>query len=446
MRSRKKGRKSVPEKKQENVRSAQLILCDKQSIFYSHRFFFLFLAGSVIYHFIVSTWFGAKYGTDGISYTLHIINYEFGFCSKFLPGAVFSFLFPHPTATAITIYESVLLFGVISAVSAMLEKLMLLTPEKDKRNVLILIFLYLCGTATFSMMFQELGLLDAYWIYLSVLFIPCLQSKVFRFILPVIFILAVLIHFASIVSYIPFFSLLLLYELSVTEEKKDRVVYSVIFVICILLSVSGSMYFLLRERQNLVYSDVAEFNNALKARGAEYFIYFDYTFFDDYSFLPDSDLPSFLLSGTFLPTSFELIINKVLMQMYYCYLIHKDLNYIMYFVHIVLFLLLLPVYISVYRILIAVRKKSADNKLKQFTLFCALFQAPLTYISGVMFSTDPRWACHAYLTLMTFFLFILYKNRDLVLPMIAEEMQKYTPLQKMVYLLIYGVFTFEPYI
>ena len=415
------------------------------AFFSAHRYFFLFFCGSLLYHMTVSACFGAKYGTDGISFTLHVINYDFGFCSKLLPGEIFTLLCPNPTKAAITVYESALLLLVMTAVCAMLEKLMLTVPQADKKNVLYLIALYLLGTATFSMLFQELGLLDAYWFYISVLLVPCLRHRVLRFLLPVFFVLTVMIHFAAVVSYIPLFSLLLLYEMSLCRDRKERAVFAVIFAVCVLLAVSGSVDFMLNERKNLVYPDVASFNDALTARGADYYVYFDYTFYDDYTFLPDSSLPSFLLSGTGLPVFLEQAVNKVLMQVYYCYLIHKDLGFVMLYVHFALFLLLLPVYVSFYRVLIGVRKACAD-RLGRFALFCALFLSPLTYVSGVLFSTDPRWACHAYITLFTFLLYVLYRSGDDVRPVLAREMGRFSPALRAAYLLIYGVIVIEPYI
>ena len=72
---------------------------------YYSLFFFLFI---LIYSFVVSG--GMRpWSSIGLTQSFHAVDYSMGFCARFLPGAVYQFIFGAVNETTLNLYLSVLM-------------------------------------------------------------------------------------------------------------------------------------------------------------------------------------------------------------------------------------------------------------------------------------------------------------------------------------------------
>lgn len=418
----------------------------KENFFFRHRYFFVFLFFLYLYNFCVTTSF-EPWSIDTVTFENYILNYSFGFCTKFLPGAVAQLFIKNPTYENTSVYESILLMIAVIGICVLLDSFVRSVSKEYKKTVLLLLVFYLTGSCTFSMFFLELGMLDGYWMYFAVLFIFLLQSKYLRPILPVLFALTILVHYSTILNYIPFFALLILYEISFLEKKRERIVLWIVFVVSVAISFVGFAYFLVHERDNLTYKTAEDFNAVLKEHGAQYTIYFDYTFFDDYSFLGSnySD-PKLVLSGTFLPVGVENIINAVIRQIHFCFLMHMDTDYMMIYTEIAMLLCVAPLLFVLYKGMIRYYNQCKVNRLLRFALVCTFFLPPLTFLGGFLSSVDPRWVGHSFLPFFTLYLYLIWRSKDRgILDELKREITGIPSSILVGYLLIYMIFIFHPY-
>ena len=418
----------------------------KQPFFRRHKYFFIFYLLLVVYHFCVSSAF-AIWETDAITFTNHIVDFSFGFCTKFLPGAIFQLFFKEPTRFNTSLYETVLLLGFLIILCGLLDHFIRSVPEAYTRMTFFLIVFFLIGPCTFSMLFNELGLLDAYWIYFAILFVLFLQYRFLRPLLPVLGFLTVLVHFSSVFCYILFFAFLILYELSFTKKKEDRIGLWCVFVLTVVVSAGTALYFVAYEKSNLVYKTVESFEDALNERGAALTLYFKYAFFEDYSFIgvqrPETMT---FIDNSPLPDWMKMLLNSVFIQLKYCWEIYKDKSFVPLFVFFGLFLSIAPLAVLIYKSLGFLYKQNGENRLKRFSFLCAFLYMPVSFLLCALFSPDPRWVSHSFLPLFSFFLYVLYREKEKMLPFVKAKIQEIRPSLISLYFLIYSLFVYHPYI
>ncbi|MGN1442331.1 MAG: hypothetical protein ACI4XE_00675, partial [Acutalibacteraceae bacterium] len=138
-----------------------------------------------------------------------------------------------------------------AAVAVFLEKFILQVPSDFRKTALIVLLFFITGPCTFSMYIIQLGMLDVYWVYVSVLFFICLYYKPLNiFIIPLFWIL-ILVHYASVLCFVPFFAIIMLYRISCLEKKRDKAFLWIIWVLSVVTTICLLVYFLLYERSNL---------------------------------------------------------------------------------------------------------------------------------------------------------------------------------------------------
>jgi len=244
---------------------------------YARRYFFGILIFILLYEFIIvgrcMPW--TSYRT---SYEFHALDFGFGFGSFLWPGQLYQWICGAPDMTSLSVYHTVLLLLLFTAVSAFLSRLVKTVETKDRAVALVLILLFLTGPSTFSIFVTDIGFFEVYWVYLSVLFFLFLAYKPLNPLIAPLCVLALMLNYAAMICYVPFFCILLLYKYVTETSKSAKKMLLVSFLLCVAVSVPSFVYLVLNTQKNMKYT-LEEFNTIMRARGVKEFSYVDILFY-----------------------------------------------------------------------------------------------------------------------------------------------------------------------
>ena len=409
----------------------------------SHWVFFASLLWIYGYNFAISGF--RPWKTDPVTFTFYTVDYSFGFCTKLLPGAVFNLITKDVSPRKVHVFCNVLLLLAMCGMCFMLDRLYVGAPREYKKTVLVVFGFFLTGTGGFSLLFKNFGLLDSFWIYFAILFVFFLRYRALRPLLPVFFFLCLLTHLGAILTYIPFFAILILYELSLCEKKSQKWALRVVFVVSLLVAAVTVLYFFLFERSNLRFSTSRELQNAITRRGGDG-TYYGYAFFDDYrSYLVVPPENILTLTGTFLPEPVEQVLNAVFRQISYNFELNRVRNYKSYWIEGGALLVLAPAAVYLYRFLACCFRRAKGMAVKRAAIFFLMCLAPFTSIIAFFISIDVRWINHAFLTQFSAVLYMTYREKDALLPQLRALVSKPRPVFRMLYFMVYAAVVFPPY-
>ena len=378
---------------------------EKKSFLYRHRIAFFLFFFTILYHCVVVNRLTLWLVSD-IEYAYHVVDYSFGFCTKLLPGAVFYGIFGEKStpelASAFNVVLLVLFFFVLSF---LLERFVLCSDAEFFSAAFLIAILYLCGPFTFYIFSNELGLLDVWWLFFSIVFFIFLNHKYLKYLIPLVFCLFVLIHFSSIICYILLLSIVLLYKIS--NEKKHRTVYCVIFGVSLIATGMLVLYFVLFEQKNLVYS-MDEFHQVLKDRNSTYYTYYDYSFYSFFDGKYYMQLDEISANTNLFSKAVYVIVTHIRFMIETVYR-GKDLYNLIGDV-----IIITPFVFSIYHVFGLLFQRNKGNKIKRFCALLMCLQFPITLVSGCLSSSDVnRWMTHAFLISITLCLIVLYKEKQI---------------------------------
>lgn len=337
------------------------------------------------------------WGVDSITYAYHAVDFSMGFCTKILPGAIYNFLFKNTSAFTMNLWQTILFLLFLAAVSLMLQKV--LYKYRDTKTFWLMTFLFLAGPFTLSIFIVEFGMLDVYWVYFAIMAMAFLSDKRLELLIVPMAFLIILVHYSSIMCYIPFIFLLLLYKITISD-KKEKTVLIITSVLFVSVAFASLFYFLINESGNLVYS-MDEFNKILNSRGAEYLRYYDYVFYRDTS----GEGYAFNDYGLSDNPKLSNIINIVIQQ------ILLNLSLINYKKHLCELLLMCPIVFLLYKFFIILVKQKERSGFQRLVFVGMMAMFLVTFLGGCLFSTDIiRWASHALICLFVSFLYVIYKE------------------------------------
>ena len=380
-----------------------------KSFFAEHRYalaFFIFLIG---YHVIFvnrfNTWSFVEF-----TYSHYCVDFSFGFGTKLLPGAIYRFLFNgHTSRLTATIFATALVIIFFILLSFKLEKFMKRMPQKYLNSAFMLVLFFLSGSYTFCIFTKSLGLLDTYWLLIGLAFFTCLEHKYLRFLIPFLVALSLVIHFSAIVFVIPLFCILMLYYVSVTDDKKEKIFLIVIFGLSVILAVI--MFVILFFYESRTICSMPEFHRKLNENGSDFTLYYDYAFFHEWKgrvFVPESVSnmkPSFM---------------KFMYLFYYQVKLLFDLLKSSFKSNIYILLcgmiIVLPLvgYFAQFH-LSALRQKS-NHKLRRFCAFLMIAHFPFIFILAVLFAISDdmtRYLTYAVIPAFCFIFVIVLKEKDM---------------------------------
>lgn len=386
---------------------------------YYSVFFFLFL---LIYSFVVPGEM-KLWETYELTRSFHAVDFSMGFCSRFLPGAVYNFLFDSFSDQTMNIYLSVLMIGFFLALSIFLEKFMLNVDSGYRFAALLVLLFFLTGPATFSIYIKVLGMLDVYWVFTALLFLALLSKKATWPFLFVPFLLCVVIYYVTWLCYIPFFIIIILYKISLTETKKDRIYLWVSLIASVIVSVALTVYLVLFEKDNLVHT-AYEFADILNSKGIDYTLYYEESLF-------------YLVDDTVLAGN---IFDELLSRLSG---IFEGFNL---FTRIPLVMLLAPVVITIYKFFFK-QISECNSTLKKISYSCMLLLFAGTIVSSFFTSTDfVRWAGHAFLPLFASFIYVLHNEGTVAWEYISKGFEKQPLRLIIIFLVFYAMVVYDPYL
>ena len=390
-------------------------LCEKH---YYSVFFFLFI---LVYSCIVPG--GLRpWETIEVTRCFHAVNYSMGFCSRFLPGAIYNFIFGAVDETTLNLYLSVLMVVFFFVLSLFLERFILSVDREYRFVAMIVMLFFVTGPATFSIYIKVLGMLDVYWVFAALLFFILLSKKQTWIFLFVPFLLCVLTYFVTWICYIPFFILIILYKISITDTKKEKVYLWLSLFIAAAGAVIITLYFAVYEKGNLVYT-VDEFIDIINSQGIKETAYYTESMY-------------YNIDGT----AYTGNIFKEL-------LVRASINFIGFnaFTNIPLYLLVAPVVAFIYKFFIK-QISVTSNKLKKFSYVCMMLLFVGTFVFSFAFSTDfVRWLGHAFLPLFTGFIYVLHNEGREAWEYVDVCINKSNIKKVITFLVFYALIVYDPY-
>ncbi len=410
-----------------------------------------FFIGIILYNFIIGNNF-SFFEADKITYTYHIVDFSVGLCSKLLPGAIFNFLFKEVLPWHVTLVETVLLFIVFAAVSYFIAELICSQTDAEIRKAMVIFSLFMVtGPATFSIFVQELGMLDVYWIYFSLLFFLFISKKYLYFLIPVVYVLSVAIHFSSVISYILLFSIIILYRIS--KEKNGRLLLIIVLLASVISAAVLMIIFIKNETGNLKYS-LDEFYEYLDSRykmdGNTYYLYYEGSFYrvpyiSSYPFENMAD-DVILHTGGSVPDILVNIINAFWQKIHILYYGYKGFPTLTaHLLHSVILTAPLMAFFMKFWIH-KIREERKNNKLAAFSYFLMLVQFPITAVTGCLCSPDIiRFIAHAFIIQFAFILYVIFTEKEKATKWISDYILKFDKKILLMYLGVYAITLFPVY-
>lgn len=405
-----------------------------KNYFIGHYYSLTIFIFVILYNFVIFEGFTA-WKMHSVAYTFHLVDFSFGFCTKFLPGAIYNFLFDSTDERFIVLYEAAIFLFFLFIISLLLEKLIKTVDEKQKTTMLFLVMLFATGTSTFTLHIFMLGSLDTYWFYLSVIFLLLLSDKRLYFLIVPLSGIMIIVHYTSLAAFIPFLLLFILYKITITENRSELLYLWIVLVLSAVTALGFTFYFVVFEADNLTYS-FAEFLKILNEKKIGC----------DTSYLATSlyDYDSYGLFNKEFFDSIESPVLYAIAQMGYRVKTTFALRPLMQ--GVVPFLLNLPVVFLILSYFNKKRKEKNCTKFKLYVLY--LISAMYFLIIGVtlFLSTDTgRFVGHSYLLFMALFFYILYNEKDDGLEHIKTLLSRIPKSLITLYCLLYMFLFFEPY-
>lgn len=382
-----------------------------KGIFEKHKYAIFIFVFFVVYNFtIVGNFSFPK--ISYLCYIFHLVDFSIGFLPELLPGAIYNALFSTTEIEAVNLYVNITYHLFLLVVSFMLEKFLYKFDSKNRFIAFLIVLFFITGPSTFSIHTAEIGMLDMYWLFFAVIFLIMVQNKYLKWFVPIIFALSVVVHFGAMISFIPFFALIVLFEASQNEKVSKS--YILIFSGSVLISVATFIYFIANEESNLIMS-LDSFRALISERYTPRVEYTpDYYEFALYRILPENygvETEGFAATNdsSFLLQTFGAFLRQVSLNLNVFPKIEK-----IYFVDFARNVFAsMPIIIFLYKCILSFFKKDRENKLRRFVWFCALCLLPFTFLTSVVCSVDlNKWFGHGVICLFTLVIYGLYKSPD----------------------------------
>ncbi len=357
---------------------------------------------------------------NDLNYPFHVVDFSFGFCSKLLPGAITKLFLPTITKQSASVLETIFFILFLFLLSVNLQKVFDKVPEISKKIFLVISFLFITGPCTFGMMISQFGMLDSYTLYFSLLAMMCIASENLVFLSIPFGVAIVFVHYSTLISYIPFLTLLLFYRIVICTNEKKKKAMCIILVLFILFSFGFGLYFAIYEKGNISYT-VEEFNEKLNSEGATYHTYYEYAFYNVVDRQDDlqEELAQYKIVEKKINDLTSGFINTLLLQFVSRYFMLITSFKYLPMIHIqtaTSLLLIIPI-ITIIVLSFHKEKKCSPQKKERILLSLFPIMFIFVFFFGFVFSSDLiRWLSHGYIILFSLFLFVLYKKDNSIIP------------------------------
>lgn len=391
-----------------------------------------------IYCIVVPTE-GRPWIVNDATYSFYAIDFSVGFCSRVIQGALYNLIFRTPDYLTASIYLIGIFIITFGAVSFLAEKFIKTTDAQYRKSAIIITLFFFTGPATFAVLVPIFGMIDIFWVFATALSMLCLQNKKLYFLVVPLAVFMVFVYYGATLCYVPLLAIILLYKISVTEERKEKRYLTAIFFATVALTIFFTVYFVVFERSNLTMT-MEEFDKFLVGRGVSEgdLYYYNFSYYRDIDGFEEN---GFLEVPEFDAGSSPSEVIKVLFQQAWISIFVKEFTYVTFIVA----LLLLPILVFIYKFLITFFRKARGNNVKRFSLLCAMALFPFVVVAGFCFSTDVvRWIGNAFLPTLALFMYILYKERAWAIELVHRSLNAIGTTTLIPYYLVYSLTVFLP--
>ena len=402
-----------------------------------HYYAVIIFAFIMIYSFVVPGEF-SLFRADNAILAIHAVDFGMGFCSKLLPGAIYNLFFDSVSIVKTSVYLIVLLTIFFGILSVFLEKFILSVDTGHRKIALIILAFFLTGPSTFAIHTHYPGMLDMYWVFCALMLFIFLSKKQLIPLVLLPFILCVTVYFASLICFIPFFVIIILYKISCTQDKTEKLLLWSVVIISAMAAVGLGVYFAVCETDNLVYT-IDEFHSIYSERGVDRFFYFDQSLYKEIESYGLNKFNGYLPKDN---SNIENIISEIVLRINY------SLSMISLGDKLIVIFLISPAVILILSFLLNQIKSNIKkrNTLKLFSNICMLILPFFTTFSSVFFSEDLiRWIGHAFITLFIYFIFSIYNEGEESWCWIEDRISKLPTPILMIYFTLYATTIYHPY-
>lgn len=371
---------------------------------------------------------------NDITYIYYTVDYSMGFCSRLLPGAVYSLIGVY-TEKAVSIYLTVLYMIFLFLCTVMIKRF-IDAFKLEKRTAVIVSVLFVVGPFTAGMLIRQFGLLDFHWLLLFAASFWLLNNKYSKYTslaLPVVVAAMVAVNYGAMICYVPLLLLLVLFRLVSEENTTDKRMYAVAFVLTLIVAVALTGYFVVNDKNNLVYTR-EQFDKIVTGERKGIFpTYYDFYLYD---YVAPYNKYYELLKNT---ESGNGVFYALFAQIKTTMALSAESR------HIVINALALPIQGLLTYVLISYLREKNNRTKRMISVLVVLLSFAVEFI-GALFSTDNiRWAGHAVIILFVYTLFVLFYDYHSGIKKIENIFNRIgcVPLYTIIFL--YGCIIADPY-
>ncbi len=364
-----------------------------------------------------------------------------GFCSRILPGAVYSLLVGNYSMKAVSVYLTVLYFAFVFLLSFLIEKFLQAFPDNPK-TCLVLVVLFLTGPFTIEIFFKEFGMLDFHWALLFIISCFFLHNKYLKYLIPVTVALMIFTHYGALVCYVAAILLLILFYCTKAETGRERVSYLIVFFCSLFVGLGFTVYFMMNDTNNLTYT-LEEFNDILiNERNLPHrplTFYYDYYFYKHIVEGLPQQIQDSLSAAMHEPSGLSGLIESVLYQIKTTFSFGSTSKFLLINLSGIPLLCFLGYILYSYF-------KETPHLFKRFLTLLFFALACIVNTVGIFFSTDnTRWLAHSFIILFAFVFYVLYFDYGTGIKKIQYLLSKVPDWGLAVLLFFYASTVVDPY-
>lgn len=161
---------------------------------------------------------------DSFTTTQYLLNYKFGFASRFLIGSIYSLFTDNITNNLIYITVIIFLIFLIFFIALLLGAVIRRSKLDERQAVMTFVVLFISSPLSVSYLFGGyFAKFDMYWVIITLVSVVCLRKSAWRWLVPLLCAAAIMVHQGFMVTYMPAIIIPLLYEVYRSNFAKKEI-------------------------------------------------------------------------------------------------------------------------------------------------------------------------------------------------------------------------------
>ncbi len=337
---------------------------------------------------------------DNYYYPLYVINYDCGYCSRLLVGAILSLFFGDRLMSPVFIVN--FLMCVYIFVCFLISLFLNNYLKKTKYEAFGIYALFIVISPVMLSFLRFLGTLDLFWMVFVLGALWLVDKKGWRWLVPVFCVISLCIYELFVTTYLPVMAIAVFYQF----VKKPNVSNFVYIAVCAVVVGAATIYFLLLgdSTMKMTSDAMVEFaRNKLDAQGST----FDEFYLRSVFFWELPHVEKYSGFTGYIQYNFDIFTKND----------HSAVKNIIFFI-ISNTLSALPFFW-----LIAKAFRKASKPIKKFTFFCCFSTFPFMLINLLLSTDTDRFSLH-FLLASLFILMFFVKEKDTTFSESYDEIVK----------------------